>query len=90
MRIDYKKELEGAAKTMILVHNPETLIKMVVRMINRKVGVTHSGILLYDKHKNTYILRVSRGKQGIKIPAGFARIDNTNPLIQFFSSQRRE
>ncbi len=80
--IDYKKELETAAKSMILVHEPELLIKMIARMIVQKVNVSHAGILLHNKDKDTYVLTVSRGKTGLKIPAGFARIDSDNKLIK--------
>ncbi len=82
--INYKKELENAARTMILVHEPRTLIKMIVRMIVHKVKVGHAGILLHDKEKDSYILTVSRGTAGLKIPSGFARMDADNPLITFF------
>lgn len=86
--IDYKKELEDAAKSMILIHEPEVLIKMIVRRLVQKVGVTHAGILLYNKEKDTYVLTVSRGKSGLKIPAGFARMDADNPLIRFFKERQ--
>jgi HD-GYP domain-containing protein (c-di-GMP phosphodiesterase class II) len=82
--INYKKELEGAAKTMILVHKPDVLIRMIVRMIVQKVKVAHSGILLHDSQRDTYILTVSGGRTGLKIPKGFARMDADNPLITFF------
>ena len=88
MAIDYKKELETAAKRMILVHDPEMLIKMIVRTIVQKVRVTHAGILLQSKDKNSYVLTVSRGPAGVKIPAGFARIDLDNPLICFFNEEK--
>jgi len=84
MAIDYKKELEDAARTMILVHEPDTLIKMIVRRIARIVKVKHAGILLHHKDRDTYILTVSRGAPGLKIPAGFARMDADNSLIRFF------
>ncbi len=83
--LDYKKALEQAAKSMILIHDPEVLIKMIVRMIVQKVGVSHAGILLYDNLKKTYVLTVSRGKKGLKIPTGFARIDSDEPLVRFFT-----
>ena len=70
---------------MILIHDPEVLIKMIARMIVHKVGVSHAGILLYDNVKKTYVLTVSRGEKGLKIPAGFARIDPDEPLIRFFT-----
>lgn len=88
MRIDYKKELETAAKTMILIHKPETLIKMIVRMIVRKVKITHAGILLQDTKRGGYTFTVSRGIPGLKIPAGYARVRNDNPLIKIFTDKK--
>jgi len=87
MRINYKKELEDAARTMILVHSPQVLIRLIVRMIVRKVNVHHAGILLFDQAKKSYILNVSKGKLGIKIPAGFARIDPESATIRFFTDK---
>ena len=84
MAVNYKKELESASKTMILVHEPDTLIRMVVRMIVQKVRVRHAGILLRDKERDSYILTISRGAPGLKIPGGFARMDTDNALIRFF------
>ncbi|HTZ11426.1 MAG TPA: HD domain-containing phosphohydrolase [Candidatus Margulisiibacteriota bacterium] len=90
MAIDYKKELEGASKSMILVHEPTVLIKMIVRMMVQKVRVSHAGILLHDKERDSYILTVSRGSTGLKIPAGFARVDPDNKLIRFFKEKLDE
>jgi HD-GYP domain-containing protein (c-di-GMP phosphodiesterase class II) len=87
MKLDYKKELEAAARSMILVHEPETLNRLIVRMIVQKVGVNHAGILLRDKETGSYILTVSRGKSGIKIPKGFARMDSDNSLIRLSREQ---
>lgn len=84
-KINYKRELESAARGMIMVHDPRVLIKMVVRMMVTRVGVKHAGILLYDKDKNSYVLSVSRGQAGLKIPVGFARLDPQSALIRFFS-----
>src|SRR3989338_11342003 len=83
--LDYKKDLESAAKSMILIHDPQVLIKMIARMIVQKVGVMHTGILLYNKAKNTYVFTVSRGAVGLKVPAGLARVDPDNTLIRFFT-----
>ena len=88
MIVDYKKELETAAKNMILVHDPNVLIKMVLRMIVQKLRVNHAGILLHDREKDAYILTVSRGPLGLKVPAGFARMDSDNPLIRFFRERQ--
>ena len=72
-KIDYKKELEAASKGMIMIHDPKLLIKLIVRTIVQKVQIDHAGMILYDPHKDCYILMISRGKTGIKIPAGFTR-----------------
>ena len=83
--IDYKKELESASKSMILVHDPHTLIKLIVRMIVRKVQVKHAGMILYDPAKDAYVLTISRGESGVKIPPGFARFNKENPIIKLFT-----
>jgi HD-GYP domain-containing protein (c-di-GMP phosphodiesterase class II) len=88
MAIDYKKELETAAKNMILVHEPDTLIKMIVRLIVQKVRVLHAGLLLHDEYRNTYALRVSRGRKVIEIPKEFICLDIYNPLIHFFRHRK--
>ncbi|MDP3142698.1 MAG: HD domain-containing protein [Candidatus Omnitrophota bacterium] len=88
--IDYKKELEAASRSMILIHEPAILIKMIVRMIVRKVKVRHAAILLYDKVKNTYVLTISRGESGLKIPVGFARVDPNSALIRFFDIEKNK
>jgi len=84
MIIDYKKELESAAKAMILIYDPNILVKMIVQMIVQKVRLRHAGILLYHKDRDTYVLTVSGGERGLKIPEGFARMDCDNPLIRFY------
>lgn len=88
MSVDYKKELESASKNMILIHEPDLLMKLIVRMMVHKINVTHAGILLYDKTKKSYILTISRGPLGSKIPVGFAKMEMNNPLIQFFATQK--
>jgi HD-GYP domain-containing protein (c-di-GMP phosphodiesterase class II) len=88
MTIDYKKELENAAKGMILIHEPRILIKMIVRMLVHKVGVRHAAILLYEKDSNAYVLTVCRGKKSYGIPAEFRRMGMRDPLIKFFKERK--
>lgn len=84
MRVNYKRELEDAARNMILVRKPHTLIRMILRTIVRKVKVEHAGILLYEKNRDSYIVTVTRGQVGTKMPAGFIRLDPHSPIIRFF------
>ena len=85
-KIDYKKELESASKGMILIHDPKLLIKLIVRSIVQKVQLDHAGMILYDPQKDTYVLAISRGEAGLKIPAGFARFDRESPIIKLFTN----
>jgi HD-GYP domain-containing protein (c-di-GMP phosphodiesterase class II) len=84
MKIDYKKELESASRSMIMIHDPRLLMKLIVRMIVHKVHIKHAGMLLYEPKKDAYILSISRGEMGIKVPEGFARYPKDNPLIKIF------
>ncbi|MDO8488807.1 MAG: HD-GYP domain-containing protein [Candidatus Omnitrophota bacterium] len=84
MAIDYKKELENAARNMILVHNPDSLIKMIVRMIVAKTKINHASFFLYNKEKQGYLLTVSRGSLSKKVPLDLVCIDKDDVLIRFF------
>lgn len=81
---DYRIYLSQTAKQMILVHDPKLLSKLVLRTVTRNLGVKHSGLFLYNKNKKEYVITVSSGKKGLKIPVGFTKITNNNPIIQFF------
>ncbi len=81
---DYKSYLSKTAKQMILIHDPNLLSRLVVRTLTRNLGIKHAGLFLYNKAKKEYIINVSSGKKGLKIPVGFTKITNSNPIIQFF------
>ncbi len=84
-KLNYKKELENASRGMILIHDPNLLIKIIIRLIVRKVHAKHAGALLFSPDKNCYVLTISGGQAGIKIPTGFAKFTVDNPLIQLFT-----
>jgi len=86
-RIDYKRELESASKSMIMIHEPKLLIKLVLRMIVRKVHIKHAGMVLHDVQRDAYVLNISRGEKGVKIPEGFARFDRKSPIIKLFTDK---
>ena len=69
---------------MIMIHDPQLLIKMIVRMIVNKVRVKHAGMIIYDAQKDSYILNISRGETGTKVPAGFTRFNRDSPIIKIF------
>jgi len=84
MKIDFKKELETTSKGMIMIHDPKLLIKLIIRMIVRKLGFKHAAMILYEPERDAYVLSISRGEKGVKIPAGFTRFSHESPLIELF------
>ncbi len=88
LKVDYRQVIENASRSMIRFKNPERLIKMIVRVITEQVGVVHAGVLLYKEPKKSYVLIDSKGEVGMKIPVGFIRIPEGNPLIKIFSEKK--
>ena len=84
-QIDFKKELETASKSMIMIHDPKLLIKLIVRMIVRKLQIKHAAMILYESDKDAYVLSISRGETGVKLPAGYTRFNRESPLIKLFT-----
>jgi len=85
---DYQVFLENASRLMIRFKKPERLIKMIVNTIDEQLGITHTAILLYREHKNSFTLIDSKGEGGVKIPIGFIRMTFENPLIKMFNERK--
>ena len=88
VKIDYHAVIENASRSMIRFKKPERLIKMIVRVITEQVGVVHAGVLLHKDDKRSYVLIDSKGMIGEKMPVGYVRIREENPLIKAFSTRR--
>ncbi len=89
-QLDYRRELEKAAKRMILVHNVDTLVKLLLRSTVRFLCLEHASLLLYDQTRNAYVAHTSKGKLGLKIPKGFARISSENQIISYFTQMHSQ
>ena len=85
--LDYQYILENASHTMIRFKKPERLIRMIVRVIDEQVKVTHTAMLLYDKSRKSFNILDSKGAEGVKIPIGFLRITLDNPLVKMFKER---
>lgn len=83
-RINYQDALFDASRSMIRFKKPHRLIKMIDKIINDAVGVTHSAVLIYDNNRKSYVLTDSSGLEGRRIPAGLVRLDLKSPLIEMF------
>ncbi|MFH1771470.1 MAG: HD-GYP domain-containing protein [Candidatus Omnitrophota bacterium] len=85
--VNYRKKLEQAARQMIAIHNADTLVKIILRTVIRTIRVKHAGILIYDSDKDAYIVRISRGHPGFRIPSGFVKVSVENPVIRYFTDR---
>jgi len=88
MQISYRIELEKAAHRMILIHRTDILIKLIIRTVIRNLKVAHAGIFLYDQNRESFVLTISRGEKGIKIPGGLIKITPASPLVKYFSDKK--
>lgn len=86
-KIDYRRELERAARQMILIHRVDTLTKLILRIVVQATKIKHAGIFIYDKNRDEYVVRVSRGKEGFKMPSGFLKVRKNNPIIRYFTDK---
>ena len=82
--LDYQYYLENASRTMIRFKKPERLIRMIVTIIDEQVKVTHTAMLLRKEDLNSFILIDSKGDEGVKLPVGFIKMTQDNPLIKLF------
>lgn len=87
-RIDYQNTLFDASRSMIRFKKPHRLIKMIDRIIDERVGITHTAVLIYDNDRKSYVLVDSKGMQGRRIPAGYVRLDLKSPLIELFREKK--
>lgn len=85
--LDYQVMLESASRTMIRFKRPERLIKVIVRIIDEQVKVSHTAMLVFQKDKNAYVLIDSKGAEGVKIPVGYIRMSTDNALIRVFQDR---
>jgi HD-GYP domain-containing protein (c-di-GMP phosphodiesterase class II) len=85
---EYQEALKNAAKSMVRVKNPRRLLRMMTRFIDREVGLTHTSILVLETSKNRYIFVDSKGNQ--KFPVQLIRLDNNNPIVEWFLTNRKK
>ena len=87
---DYRRELEKAARQMILIHDTRLLTKLILRTVVRSLKIKHAGFFLYRRDKDDYLLTVSKGERGLRVPEGFAKVGKNNPLIRYFLEEDKK
>ena len=85
--LNYQKVLSDVARTMVRLRKPERLVKLVTRLIDREVSVTHTSLLVFEESKQRFIFIDSKGDK--KIPLGLIKVDANHPLIFWFQNRMR-
>lgn len=86
-KLDYQVFLENASRTMIRFKKPEHLIRMIVKIIDEEVKISHTAMLIRKEDKKSFVIIDSKGAEGAKIPVGFIRLTYENPLIRLFQER---
>jgi len=68
-----------------MIHDPKLLIRLIIRMIVRKLKLKHAAMILYEPEFDNYVLSISRGEKGYRIPQGFTRFQKDSPIIKLFT-----
>jgi putative nucleotidyltransferase with HDIG domain len=60
---------------------------MIVTIIDEQVKVTHTAMLLRHENIDSFNLIDSKGTEGVKLPVGFIKMTQSNPLIKLFQER---
>ncbi len=85
-RINYQKSLRDIAKSMVRLKRPERLLKIITRFIDRKVGVSHTSLLILEEKKKRFTFVDSLGNK--RFPIGFVKMELDHPFIEWFDPQK--
>ncbi len=84
--INYPEILRFAAQSMVRVKSPTTLMKMITRFLDKKIGVKHASIIVHDPEKDYYVFCDSKGES--KLPISLIRLDMNHPIIRWFNKKK--
>jgi len=81
-RIDYQKALLNLTHSMVRLKQPERLLKMITRFINREFNLSHTSLVIWEEERNRFIFADSRGSQ--RFPVRLIRFDPDHPMVRWF------
>lgn len=87
-RVDYQEVLRNISQSMVRLHRPERLLKLILRYLDRDLGISHAGIMVFKEDREHYTFVDSRGKG--RIPASLVKFEKSHPLIAWFGSTKKK
>ncbi len=85
--VDYQEILRNISQSMVRLHRPERLLKLILRYLDKDMGISHAGIMVFKEGQEHYTFVDSRGKG--RIPASLVKFEKSHPLVAWFSSPKR-
>ena len=85
-KIDYQQALRDVAKSMVRLRQPERLLKMITRFVDRELGLHHTSLVLLDERRSRYIFIDSKGNK--RFPLGLVKFELDHPLIVWFRKRK--
>ncbi len=86
--VDYQEILRNISQSMVRLHRPERLLKLILRYLDKDMGISHAGIMVFKEGQEHYTFVDSRGKG--RIPASLVKFEKSHPLVSWFSSPKRK
>ncbi|MBU3759376.1 MAG: HD-GYP domain-containing protein [Candidatus Omnitrophica bacterium] len=87
-RVDYQQVVRSISQSMVRLHRPERLLKLILRYLDRDMQVSHAGMMIFKEGREHFIFVGSRGKG--RIPASLVKFEKNHPLVTWFSSTKNK
>jgi hypothetical protein len=87
-RIDYQDAFFDASRSMIRFKKPWRLIRMIGKIINENIEVSHSAFLICDNDGKSYVLVNNKGVHGRRTSTDYVRVGSRRPLIELFRRRK--
>lgn len=80
----YQETLKLAAREIARIRNPKKLFNLIVHIVNKTVGITHSAIYLFEAKAKEFSLKAKRGL----ISRQSVSMNNENALISWLEAHK--
>lgn len=84
----YQRILQHAARDMTRVRDLGKLVRLIVVVVSRTVGVQHASLFLWDTESQRYVLAASQGPQRFAVPSHY-QIEPARELVRWLQAHRR-
>ncbi len=85
--VDYQKTLRDIAQSMVRLHRPQRLLKLITRLIDKQFSLTHTSFLIAEQKNDRFVFYDSKGQS--RFPVRLLKLELDNPLAMFFQRQGR-